>query len=73
MRKRKPEFKHLDNDDLKVLTLREAAALDGTAFVTFKRTIARGEGPRTIQLSPGRVGVRRIDYRKWQEARLRSA
>jgi predicted DNA-binding transcriptional regulator AlpA len=64
---------HLNTDDLKVLTLREFAALQGFSFMTAKRLFKRGEGPVTIQLSPKRVGVRMIDARRWQEARLRSA
>jgi predicted DNA-binding transcriptional regulator AlpA len=62
---------HLTADDLKVLTLREFAALNGFSFMTAKRLFKRGQGPVTIQLSPKRVGVRMIDARRWQEARLR--
>jgi hypothetical protein len=32
---------------------------------------AEGRGPKTIQLSHRRVGVRVIDNRLWQEERLR--
>jgi predicted DNA-binding transcriptional regulator AlpA len=60
------------DSELRVLTLREFAALNGFSFMTVKRLFARGEGPVTIQLSPKRIGVRMIDARRWQEQRLRS-
>jgi predicted DNA-binding transcriptional regulator AlpA len=63
----------LTADELKVLTLREFAALNGFSFMTVKRLFKAGQGPVTIQLSPKRVGIRMIDARRWQEARLRSA
>jgi predicted DNA-binding transcriptional regulator AlpA len=63
---------HLTAEELRVLSLKEWAALCGFSFMTGKRLLARGEGPTTIQLSPRRVGVRVIDHRKWQEARLRA-
>ena len=62
---------HLTADEVKVLTLREWAKLNGFSFMTAKRLFKRGEGPTTIQLSPRRVGVRVIDNRIWQEKRLR--
>ena len=64
---------NLTAEQLRVLTLREWAALNGFSFMTGKRLIARGDGPVTIQLSPRRVGVRVIDNARWQAARLRSA
>jgi predicted DNA-binding transcriptional regulator AlpA len=67
-----PKHQPLIAEELRVLTLREWAALCGFSFMTGKRLIARGDGPTTIQLSPRRVGVRVIDHRKWQEARLRT-
>jgi predicted DNA-binding transcriptional regulator AlpA len=60
-------------NDLRVLTLQEIAALEGVSFATLKRLIAVGLGPKTIQLSVRRVGVRVCDYRAWQEERLRAA
>jgi hypothetical protein len=65
---------HLTADDLKVLTKREWAQLNSLSFSTGKRLLAEGppKGPRTIQLSPRRVGVRMIDNRIWQEERLRA-
>jgi predicted DNA-binding transcriptional regulator AlpA len=57
--------------DLRVLTLQEVADLCGISLATLKRLIADGQGPRTIQLSTRRVGVRVIDYKQWQQDRLR--
>ena len=57
--------------DLKVLTLREWANLNSLSFGTAKRMFAEGRGPKTVQLSHRRVGVRVIDNRIWQEERLR--
>jgi hypothetical protein len=36
-----------------------------------QRMIARGEGPPVIKLSTRRVGVRIIDLKEWQAARVR--
>ena len=66
-----PRHEHLTTDELKVLTLREWANLNSLSFGTAKRLFAEGRGPRTVQLSARRVGVRMIDNRHWQEERLR--
>jgi predicted DNA-binding transcriptional regulator AlpA len=54
-----------------VMSLAEWAKLNGFHISTAKRLIAAGDGPRIIQLSEHRVGVRHIDNQKWQEQRLR--
>jgi predicted DNA-binding transcriptional regulator AlpA len=59
-------------DDLRVITLQEFAESQGISFATLQRMIKRGEGPKIIRLSPRRVGVRVIDGREWQQARVRS-
>ena len=58
-------------DDLRVITLQEFAASQGISFATVQRMIARGEGPPVIKLSTRRVGVRIIDLKEWQAARVR--
>jgi len=63
---------HFTADELKVLTLKEWAKLNGMSWMTAKRLFAAGEGPKTIQLSARRVGVRVIDNARWQEERLRA-
>jgi hypothetical protein len=62
----------LTQNELKVLTLREWAALNSLSFGTAKRLIADGRGPQTVQLSLRRIGIRVIDAQRWQEARLRA-
>jgi predicted DNA-binding transcriptional regulator AlpA len=64
---------HLTADELRVLSVKECAALNNLSWMTFKRMIARGDGPQIVQLSARRIGIRVIDARRWQEARLRSA
>jgi hypothetical protein len=63
---------HLTADDLKVLTRKEWAKLNSISFETAKRILASGDGPPVVQLSARRVGIRMIDNRRWQEARLRA-
>jgi hypothetical protein len=58
-------------DDLRVMTVEQTAALEGTSRITLLRQIRAGSGPRTIQLSTRRIGIRVRDYRIWQEERLR--
>jgi predicted DNA-binding transcriptional regulator AlpA len=74
-RARKRNFTELNltAEQLKVLTLRECAQLNGISWMTLKRLIKAGDGPVIIQLSPKRIGIRVIDNAKWQAARLRSA
>jgi hypothetical protein len=62
----------LTADDQKVLTRRQWAALNSLSIETAKKLFASGEGPRTIQLSTRRIGIRMIDNRIWQEARMRN-
>ena len=62
---------HLTVDELKVLTLPQWAALNSLSVPTAKRVIAEGRGPKLVQLSKRRLGVRVIDNARWQEERLR--
>ena len=59
-------------DDLRVITLQETAKALGVSFATLQRMNIRGEGPKTIRLSPRRIGVRIIDLKEWQQERVRS-
>jgi predicted DNA-binding transcriptional regulator AlpA len=63
--------KHNVAVELRVLDLREVANTLGVSFATLKRMNASGTGPKTIRLSPRRLGVRVIDLREWQEQRVR--
>jgi predicted DNA-binding transcriptional regulator AlpA len=58
-------------EDLRCLTVKEWAQLCGFSLMTGKRVLASGEGPKTIQLSARRIGIRVGDCRRWQESRLR--
>jgi hypothetical protein len=74
-RQRRPGIGHngppLTIDDQKILTLKQWAALNTLSWQTAKRLLADGLGPRTVQLSARRRGVRVIDNKLWQESRLR--
>jgi predicted DNA-binding transcriptional regulator AlpA len=58
----------LDGD--RVLTLAQWYTLNGFSRATAQRLIARGKGPRLIQLSERRIGIRLCDHREWQTSRL---
>jgi hypothetical protein len=59
------------SNPLQVMTVEQTAAREGTSRITLLRQIRAGNGPRVIQLSAKRVGIRVCDYREWQEARMR--
>jgi len=59
-------------NDLQVMTIPQTAALDQVSPITLLRQIKNGTGPRTIQLSARRIGIRVRDYREWQESRIRT-
>lgn len=67
----KQQQQYLTIEQQRVLSLREWAQLNAISFGTAKRLFLQGKGPRTIQLSAKRVGVRMIDNFEWQQARLR--
>lgn len=53
----------------KVLTVDQVFELHPVSRATRWRMVQRGEFPKPIRLSPGRVGWREIDVRAWLEAR----
>jgi predicted DNA-binding transcriptional regulator AlpA len=55
----------------RVLTLQQFAELNALSLRTVKRLIHNGKGPRVIQLTDRRVGIREDDAAAWQAARLR--
>jgi predicted DNA-binding transcriptional regulator AlpA len=55
----------------RVYTLREWAQLNALSLRTARRLVAEGNGPRIIQLTSRRVGVRESDAAAWQAARVR--
>jgi hypothetical protein len=56
-----------------VYSLNEAAAIVGVARRTIERSVARGEGPAVIDLSPRRRGVLETDLISWLRKRRRTA
>jgi len=48
----------------RVVSEREAARLLGVGHDTLRRMVARGEGPKKIRISSGRVGYRIADILK---------
>jgi predicted DNA-binding transcriptional regulator AlpA len=63
---------HYTADEVKVLTRKQWAALAGISFETGKRLIANGDGPKVVQLSARRIGIRMIDHARWLEQRVRA-
>jgi predicted DNA-binding transcriptional regulator AlpA len=61
-----------DRGDLgdQVLTFHEWCELNGISHSTGERLRKAGQGPRFVQLSARRIGVRVRDNAAWQESRL---
>jgi predicted DNA-binding transcriptional regulator AlpA len=55
-------------DDMRVLTIPQWCALNQISKSTGDRILKSGKGPKVVQLSTRRRGIRVIDNRKWQEA-----
>jgi len=58
-------------DDDRVMTIPEWAKLNSFSTCTGRRIIAAGKGPKVIELSARRLGVRVADNRAWQATRTR--
>ena len=54
----------------RIFTLDEFAKLNRISTSTLERTIARGEGPKLVQLSLRRLGIRERDGAAWQAAHV---
>ena len=61
----------LAESDDQILTFREFCILNRLSERSGRRLIANGKGPRVIQLSERRIGIRIGDNRRWQESRVR--
>ena len=60
------------SDDLdRVLSFPQWAKLAGLSERTGREIIERGDGPKVVQLSPNRIGIRVCDHREWLAARIR--
>jgi predicted DNA-binding transcriptional regulator AlpA len=62
----------LHNED-RVFTIAEWAQASSISQRTARELIASGAGPRVVELSPNRLGIRVCDHREWLAARTRSA
>jgi predicted DNA-binding transcriptional regulator AlpA len=60
------------SEDLdRVLSFPQWAKLAGISERTGRDIIARGDGPKIVQLSENRIGIRVCDHREWLAARTR--
>jgi predicted DNA-binding transcriptional regulator AlpA len=57
--------------DMRVMTVKEFAQFTSLSLGSVKRLQRLGQGPKLIQLSSKRVGVRVCDAIAWQEERVR--
>jgi predicted DNA-binding transcriptional regulator AlpA len=55
----------------RVLTLKQFADLNSLGLRTVKRLIAEGKGPKVLQITDRRVGIREDDAAAWQASRVR--
>ena len=55
----------------RVLTFRMWCAVNEFSLATGWRIMKRGEGPRVLQLSTRRIGIRESGNAAWQASRLR--
>jgi hypothetical protein len=62
------------SEDLdRVLSFPQWAKLANVSERTGREIIERGDGPKVVQLSPNRIGIRVCDHREWLAARTRKA
>jgi hypothetical protein len=61
----------IGGDQDRVLTLAEWAKEASISPRTARELIASGRGPRVVELSPNRLGIRVCDHREWLAARTR--
>jgi predicted DNA-binding transcriptional regulator AlpA len=54
-----------------VLSFSAWCQINGISERTGRRILASGDGPKTLQLSERRIGIREIDNAAWQESRVR--
>jgi hypothetical protein len=55
----------------RVLSFSQWAKLGGISERTGRDIIERGDGPKVVQLSPNRIGIRVCDHREWLAAKTR--
>jgi predicted DNA-binding transcriptional regulator AlpA len=57
----------------RVLSFPQWAKLAGLSERTGRDIIARGDGPKIVQLSENRIGIRVCDHREWLTAKTKTA
>ena len=57
--------------DDRVMNVKEWAKAVGISEKNAKQVLGRGSGPKTVQLSANRIGIRVCDHRAWLTARTR--
>ena len=60
-------------DEDRVFTMSEWAEAASISPRTARELIATGKGPRVVELSPNRLGIRVCDHREWLAERTRKA
>jgi predicted DNA-binding transcriptional regulator AlpA len=55
----------------KVLSFGQWCAVNGFSKTTGWRLLRAGKGPRVLQLSPRRIGIKESDNAAWQAGRVR--
>jgi hypothetical protein len=82
-RRRKPQISRSQRFKLKakevnysgldrVLSILQWCALNGFSEDTGRRILASGKGPKVLQLSSNRIGIRASDNKTWQDGLVRS-
>ena len=66
-----PDISQLSDHPNAVMTFLQWCSLNGFSPATGKRLMRARRGPKIVQLSPKRIGIRNIDNDDWQKARLR--
>jgi hypothetical protein len=59
-------------DDQKILTFQQWCKLISVSPATGNRILRSGDGPKVIQLTERRFGIRVADNARWLEQRVRS-
>jgi hypothetical protein len=67
------EERAIVREDDRVMSFSAWCELNGFSEATGRRILASGSGPRIIQLSARRIGIRVADNRAWQNRCARGA
>jgi hypothetical protein len=60
-------------DDNRVMTFAAWCELNGFSPATGRRIINSGKGPKVLQLSDRRIGIRHDDNPRWQDSLVQDA